>query len=66
MQTAIEALHETATRGVVSTTGAGGQSIGWLLAVPGASNTLLEASVPYAYSALDECLKRVQGGTAGV
>jgi hypothetical protein len=37
-----------------------------LLAVPGASNTVLEATVPYAYTSLDEHLKRVDSNTAGV
>ncbi|KAG5184315.1 hypothetical protein JKP88DRAFT_348454 [Tribonema minus] len=32
----------------LSTTGAGGQAVAWLLGVPGASATLLEATVPYS------------------
>ena len=43
---AIEALHAGPARAVIDTTGAGGQSFGWLLCVSGASNTLLEASIP--------------------
>jgi hypothetical protein len=100
IQKAVEALHASPLRASISTTGAGGQVIGWcvferhlshgkvlsrapdgssavfcrgssfnmnrLLAVPGASNTVLEATVPYAYTSLDEHLKRVDSNTAGV
>lgn len=62
----IELLHATPARVAVSTTGAGGQVLGWLLTVAGASNTLLEGVVPYAYASLDEHLRRVDADTQGV
>ncbi|CAM9743791.1 unnamed protein product [Ectocarpus sp. 6 AP-2014] len=38
----------------VSTAGAGGQAISWLLGVPGASACLLEATVPYCFKAFED------------
>lgn len=62
----IELLHATPARAAISTTGAGAQVLGWLLAVAGASNTVLEGMVPYAYASLDELLRRVDADTKGV
>lgn len=43
------------------------QAISWLLSVPGASGTVLEASVPYARESLVEVLGKVRvGGCAAV
>jgi nicotinamide mononucleotide (NMN) deamidase PncC len=52
----IEAIHAGPYRCVVAATGAGSEAIAWLLRVPGASATLLEAVVPYAGRALSEFL----------
>ena len=41
---------------MVAVAGAGGPAVAWLLAVPGASRTLLDARVPYSAAALEELL----------
>ena len=48
----IEGLHQLPGRLVLAVTGGGSQAISALLEVPGASRTVLEASVPYAPEAL--------------
>lgn len=55
-QRLIEAIHNHPTRAVVCVTGGGSGSIAALLAVPGASRTLLEAVVPYHEQALIDFL----------
>jgi nicotinamide mononucleotide (NMN) deamidase PncC len=45
-------IHATETCGVLAVTGGGMASLAWLLTVPGASRTVLEATIPYAESAL--------------
>ncbi len=49
-------LHDSAWQGVVYLTGGGAGFLAELLQTPGASRTLLEASVPYAEAALSELL----------
>ena len=56
-QMLIERLHASPTSAVVAAAGAGAQAITWLLSVPGASRTVLEALVPYAPKALVEYLE---------
>ena len=48
----VELIHAAPAVAVVAVTGAGSAALAWLLAVPGASRTLLEGTVPYARSAL--------------
>jgi nicotinamide mononucleotide (NMN) deamidase PncC len=48
----IERLHASPSKLVVAVTGGGASAVSWLLAVPGASRTVLEAVVPYAQDAL--------------
>jgi nicotinamide mononucleotide (NMN) deamidase PncC len=43
----------------MSVSGVGSQSINWLLRVPGASNTLLEATIPYSNESLDRYIGEV-------
>jgi len=52
-------LHASHWQGVLYLTGGGSPLLSDLLTIPGASNTVLEASVPYAAQALSELL----GGT---
>ncbi len=52
----VERLHASPTMAVVVVTGAAAQSIAWLLGVPGASRTVLEALVPYAGPSLVDFL----------
>ena len=46
----IQNIHNADTQMVISVTGAGSKAITWLLSIPGASKTLLEAYVPYSES----------------
>ena len=49
-------IHATPTMAVVVVSGAGVRALAWLLGVPGASRTVLEASVPYARASMVEFL----------
>ncbi len=62
-------LHQTPWQGVFYITGGGSGLLGEILSTPGASATVLEASVPYAAKALTELLggapeQSVSAGTA--
>lgn len=48
LQAAIAAIHATSTRAVIYIAGGASQAVGWLLSVPGASETILEVSLPYS------------------
>ena len=52
----VERIHASSSKVVVALAGTGGQAIAWLLAVPGASRTVLEAMVPYGQRSLVELL----------
>ena len=52
----IQALHDSHWRGVFHITGGGASLLSELLAVPGASRTLLDGSIPYAEQALADLL----------
>lgn len=52
----VERIHATPSLAVLAITGAGSQALAWLLAVPGASRTLIEATVPYAEASMVELL----------
>ena len=52
----IARIHASAHRAVLVVTGGGSQAIADLLAVPGASRTVLEVLVPYSETALTEFL----------
>ncbi|PNW82224.1 hypothetical protein CHLRE_06g278116v5 [Chlamydomonas reinhardtii] len=56
VESLIKRIHASRTKAVVYTTGGAVQSISWLLSVPGASATVLEAAVPYARDSLVEVL----------
>ena len=65
----VQAIHDSPTRSVVVTAGAGAQALSNLLGVAGATRTLLEALVPYSQASFDEFLgqtpdKYVTGKTA--
>ncbi|TWT78475.1 Cytidylyltransferase [Posidoniimonas polymericola] len=53
----IEQLHAADDQFVLAVTGGGSAAISRLLAVPGASRTLLSASVPYSVEALQDYLR---------
>ena len=52
----VERLHGCPTMAVVVAAGAGSRAINWMLEVPGASRTILEALLPYASASLIEFL----------
>jgi nicotinamide mononucleotide (NMN) deamidase PncC len=56
MSSLIEAIHTSPTMAVIVVTGGGAQAVADLLAVPGASKTVLEALVPYSGRSLTEFL----------
>ncbi|KAG7563795.1 Cytidyltransferase-like domain [Arabidopsis suecica] len=59
IRTIVESIHSSPTQAVVYLSGGASQSLGWLMSVPGASNTLLEAVVPYSVISLVQLLGRV-------
>ena len=52
----VQAIHDSPTMAVMVVTGAGAQALAWLLAVGGASRTLLEAVVPYGRKSIAQVL----------
>ena len=52
----IARLHESPLRCVAVFAGAGSVALSWILAVPGASRTVLEATVPYSEASLVDLL----------
>ncbi|KAL7149389.1 hypothetical protein ABFS83_05G037300 [Erythranthe nasuta] len=44
----VEAIHASPVQAVIYLSGGASQALGWLMSVPGASNTVLEAVVPYS------------------
>ncbi len=48
----IENIHNAQPQAVVALAGAGSEALAWLLSVPGASRTLLEALVPYGRNSM--------------
>lgn len=52
----VKTIHDTPARIVFVTAGAGTQALAWLLGVPGASRTLMEARVPYGRQAFADFL----------
>lgn len=54
----VQAIHDSPTRLVMVTAGAGTQALSDLLGVAGASRTLLEALVPYSEASFDEFLEQ--------
>ncbi len=52
----VERIHASPKLAVIAVAGAGGQALAWLLGVPGASRTVLEAIVPYGRQSMVEFL----------
>ncbi len=50
----VERIHAAPVRACLVVAGAGARALAWLLGVPGASRTVLDAQVPYSMGALDE------------
>ena len=52
----VEHIHASPKLAVIAVAGAGGQALSWILGVPGASKTVLEAIVPYGRLSMIEFL----------
>lgn len=55
----VEAIHASPTQAVIYLAGGASQAIGWLLSVPGASNTVLETVVPYSRMSMIQLLGKI-------
>ncbi|XP_060964062.1 uncharacterized protein LOC115712341 [Cannabis sativa] len=55
----VDAIHATPTKCVLYLAGGASQAIGYLLSVPGASNTVLETVVPYSRMSLIQLLGKI-------
>nr|GMD21157.1 CDP-L-myo-inositol myo-inositolphosphotransferase [Ipomoea batatas] len=60
----VEAIHSTPTQAVLYISGGASQALGWLMSVPGASNTVLEAVVPYSRMSMIQLLGKVPAQSA--
>ncbi len=60
----VSGLHASPLRCVFALAGAGSGALSWLLGEPGASRTVLEATVPYSRAALGDLLGRAPGSAA--
>ncbi|KAG0592336.1 hypothetical protein KC19_1G243500 [Ceratodon purpureus] len=55
----IEAIHSSPTHAVLCLSGGAAQALGWLLSVPRASSTVLEATIPYSRASMVQLLGKV-------
>ncbi|KAK6921692.1 Cytidyltransferase-like domain [Dillenia turbinata] len=55
----VEAIHSSPTQAVLYLSGGASQAIGWLLSIPGASNTVLETIVPYSRMSMIQLLGKI-------
>uniref|UniRef100_A0A7N1A2T2 Cytidyltransferase-like domain-containing protein n=1 Tax=Kalanchoe fedtschenkoi TaxID=63787 RepID=A0A7N1A2T2_KALFE len=55
----IEAIHSSPTQAVLYLAGGASQSLGWLMSVPGASNTVLESVVAYSRMSMIQLLGKI-------
>jgi nicotinamide mononucleotide (NMN) deamidase PncC len=62
----IKAIHASEHQVVIATAGAGHSLIGWLLDIPGASRTVLEAILPYSREAMVDLIESVPDKSVSV
>lgn len=55
----VDAIHSTPTQTVLYLSGGASQALGWLMSVPGASNTVLEVVVPYSRMSMIQLLGKI-------
>ncbi|KAM7277309.1 hypothetical protein ACFE04_019175 [Oxalis oulophora] len=55
----VEAIHSTPTQAVLYLTGGASQALGFLISVPGATNTVLESVVPYSRMSMIQLLGKI-------
>ena len=56
LQHVIQRIHDSSLQAALVVSGGGSQALAWLLAVPGASRTVLETTLPYSYAAFERFL----------
>ncbi|KAG6474082.1 hypothetical protein ZIOFF_068006 [Zingiber officinale] len=56
IRAAVEAIHSSPTQSVIYLSGGASQALGWLMSMPGASNTVLEVVVPYSRKSMIQLL----------
>ncbi|XP_062145397.1 uncharacterized protein LOC133852643 [Alnus glutinosa] len=61
----VEAIHSSPTQAVLYLSGGASQALGWLLSVPGASKTVLEAVVPYSRMSMIQLLGKIPAQLCG-
>ncbi|KAK1553177.1 hypothetical protein Q3G72_030125 [Acer saccharum] len=59
IRTVVEAIHACPTQAVLYLSGGASQALGMLMSVPGASNTVLEAVVPYSRMSMIQLLGKI-------
>lgn len=52
----VQDIHQSQLKMCMAVAGAGNQAVNWLLNVPGASNTILDVSIPYSENAMSALL----------
>lgn len=55
----VEAIHSSRSQTVIYLAGGASQALGWLLSVPGASDTVLEVVVPYSRASMAQLLGKM-------
>ncbi|GLU04699.1 hypothetical protein SLE2022_218350 [Rubroshorea leprosula] len=59
VRTVIEAIHSSPTQAILYFSGGASLALSWLISVPGASNTVLEAVVPYSTMSTIQLLGKI-------
>ncbi|CAL8995028.1 unnamed protein product [Prunus brigantina] len=59
LKTVVEAIHASPTQSVLYLSGGASQAVAWLLSIPGASSTVLEAVVPYSRMSMIQLLGKI-------
>ncbi|XP_020584982.1 uncharacterized protein LOC110027773 isoform X2 [Phalaenopsis equestris] len=55
----VEDIHSSRTQAVLFLAGGASQALGWLMSVPGASNTILEVLIPYSKASMIQLLGKI-------
>ncbi|XP_021298896.1 uncharacterized protein LOC110427674 isoform X2 [Herrania umbratica] len=61
----VESIHSSPTQAVIYLSGGASLALGWLMSVPGASNTVLEAVVPYSRMSMIQLLAKIPAQYCG-
>ncbi|KAK8957711.1 hypothetical protein KSP39_PZI001324 [Platanthera zijinensis] len=59
VRTIVEAIHLSPIQAVIFAAGGASQALGWLMSVPGASNTILEVLIPYSRTSMNQLLGKI-------